>query len=404
LEVFEDFTEIDSQTGILIDCSSAAPGWTPDEFAHYHVWLYAADQVTVLAKFTIGTNSADTITVVSPKSFDVPAGSFLRVGIPAFRLTYQDGSNFRSGGRGIPGTAPGRGTFQQFGRRPGGSAFVWHSVTFISKGDFPTFVWEDSHAFIGAYFYATEGSFGISNVFNANSYIWSGMWAQSGTAASTWWAGFVSNEEMAGYCLSMKTPAVAYDWGYVESYGDFVGPILCGGMTSDGRSWILDGYRFSSDGINYGQYGSIESRGYTQIFETARAGNGACFGWIGQPGGSGPNFYAHQQTLLEIFSPAAVTANGNGEFLFVRGGHVRLGAPLAPVFPTNLNPAVRAIYGGNVRLAGSDFAWLGDATISQINPLTRPAGAWAVNESVSDAAAAFTDLPKDGASTIYRTA
>jgi hypothetical protein len=404
VDVVVPFTEIDANTGILIDCTTAAPGWTVDAYKGLHAYAYDSTGTTILARWTIGENTANTISVLSPKNTNVPAGSQVQVVRPAARLIPPAGTDSRSS---VIGGGKYRAFSSEFGRRaqPG---LIWENLEInVPAGRYDTFFMSGSHVFVGTIFYGAATGFGQGVYFTRGSQVWSGSYQESGTATTEIYPD-ITNAYMAGWGLSMFDAVDARNPGYVSVDGGwFVGSLVTGSFRALGAAYcfFISGWR-NTGSTSYNQYGAFDSGngGDIQLYDGQRAGNGASYAQSGWVGNSLPAFYAAEGSVVEMAGPDMIDA-GTGDHVFTRTGFVRVGN-YTSTFPNAGAHGAHAIYGGVVRLTSggnTDYAWLGDAVAGQTNPLTRPAGAWAVNESTSDQAAAFTDLPTDGGSAIFRT-
>lgn len=398
---------ITSQTGIVINCSGAAPGWTVDQWMGRHVWIYDSTGTTLIDRYTIAENTADALIVMAPKNTNAPAGSIARIGIPAAQLILSSASIDVSSQSAVIGGSLSGNTFSvQNGIRPS-NGLIWENIAVVaSAGVYPSYFFTNAHAFVGCVFQTSAANFGAGLYFDRNSVVWSGTWAESGGATQAWFNGTLTNRDMAGYCLSVIDTVTPQFGGVVHVEGNFRGALLCGSLTVNktGETWLTGGFRVNA-AAGYAQYAAIESRGNCQIYDSLEASNGDCYGATGWTGNSLPSVYAHENGELEIFGPEGVKFYGTGDVAFTRDGWIRLG-DFVPVFPEAGTHGGLAIYGGQIRLNGgvTNYNWLGPCTISQTNPLTRPAGAWAVNESVISVAAGNVALwPTDGMPAIYRT-
>jgi len=399
-------TAITSQSGITV---TVTLGGAADAYRGMHLEL---DNGGTKFYGTIAENSTTDVTLCAPKTFNMAATETVRVVRPAVKFTPDDSKPLPQF-RGDSTPAMG-GPFRGFYSRAS-IGMVWENVEFAAApGEYKTYYFRGSHCLVGVIVSGAAVGFGQTIRF-VESNIWSGKWEPTGNYLNE--IG-ITDEIQTGWGLSMidsvdptRPGVMVLERAYWQ--GSYVGgpPLFQGGSFAQ----FSDGYRFTGadayDNYSEWPYEAVLSAlqdSHIELLDRTSAGNGSCYGGMSQDTDNLPSLYAEDGSTIKLIGPPTIRDLGDGIFAHARGGRIVLGN-VTPSFPNGGSESGKllATDGGRIELdsgGGIDFSVYDDATIGSVNALTRPdaSGAWSVGESVADQAAAFTDLPRDGAPAIYR--
>jgi len=399
-------TAVTSHTGRSIDCSGASPGWVADAYLGLFVELINPDD-TIMGYATIAENTTDGIEFLSPKQADLAAGGKIRIVRPGvkFKSTRQDGTSL------IQDVIQGGPNRFWFGRSTGG--IVWRNIEFAADpGRYQTYYFGGSHYFVGFLVSGDAAGYGQTVRF-VNATVWAGGWdTRYGKTLG------LDENESVGWGFSTRDensiPGIVFIYDSLWQGGIVTGAVVAHGSNSSVN--LEEGFRVLGNSA-YGNSGGVDgwfgaafistSGAEIDLDDNDGANNGPVYRSFGDAVADG--FMAGNAGSVRLGAGGNIEHKGSGRLGLVRYQGVAVISDVQVDATNGSGLELEAIYGGMGRLSagggGTDYSWLGDCTISQVNPLTRPStdGAWAINESVADKAASFSDLPKDGGSAIFRT-
>lgn len=360
-------TAVDSQTGLVLSCATAAPAWSVDQWLGYKVEMLdgAGD---VIAYRSIVENTTNSITIAASTSDGRPVAS-LRVVRPSTEIS----STVLTISVGVPGPPL---VVNQVSLANGSVrtqiATHWENIHFVGNG----LVVGGVHNFVGT---TADADWFVNNPYGA---VFSGV-MQLGA--------------LTDYARGNGLACARGTFSSSKIFGSLVGSRVSPNSDAAACVMLTTGVRLTAD-LASAIVAHRENGGGFLI-----SGSATVYAGLGAPTGAGSigrslELYGALVRLvgpITIFSVASefITAEGNA-MVRIESATFDFRTAAGQIF---------ARQNANVRLSGRDYAELGTCTIGTApNTLTRPAGAWAVGDSVVDGAAAFTDLPKDGAPAIYR--
>lgn len=357
---------VTSQTGTLIDCSGASPGWSVDAFRGKMVELIRGG--VVYAHASVARNTADTIRILAEKPLPLTPGDSVRIVRPRAKLKaapYQLGPLM--GGAVNPYVYIGlEGTFAG----PPPSCIHWINFQITAFQSFA-----GVHRFTGIV--VLSGGSGVQP---------GGICCSGIDAPSAGSNPLVSAAESVGNGIAISGTANSAAMS-IYSKAIFIGSLVAGQIRVVASQALLNvGFSVLNIACQDGSVFriSLNSKGYFGLENSSIRTSSTC-------------------AVVGATSSVLTTTKAGGALSCASGSYVLLDNV---TFDTVLAaPSLTANSCGIIELKNRDYAELGVATIGLLPgpTLTRPAGAWSPGQSVATQAVLFTDLPTDGGSAIFRS-
>ena len=394
-------TLIDSMVGTLVTCTTAAPGWTVDEWANACKAEISNPDGSSFGFYSVMWNDAGTLHVGAPKSTNPPVGSSVRIVRPITAIavpswTASQNTNIFGGTKGNTYSLL-QSNFFAFPSE----CVHWVNLRFTGSSG-PAFSLSGNHNIVGCVYVSTDTT---GCIFQVQGQVSAGMYDARLSAF-----GFSNN-----YCVgnglvigNVAAPVSASNFLYIFPNGEFVGSIVTRRLEMFGKGGQatfvgIDGWRFTATSAS-GNCILCNLFSYIKLTTKASAANGESYAGLGTAGSGSASAYfvdVRENSVAQL--TGTIRSYTPGHLLIAKdGSYVHLES--ATFVPANVNSQIRAETNAVIKLSGRDYAELGPAIIGAVTPLTRPKGAWLAGDSVITQITLLSQIPRDGMPAIFRSA